>query len=120
MGKDIGRIYKKSQYQLSNLSFKAPVSSSSESQKYSAIELRKMYVPSAIYKNKIKPVLYSQNNIQNDATNTNNDNIQSCETQKNHNISTISTLNNHSKRIASISSSILNYNITTILPPVGK
>ena len=50
MGKDIGLIYKHSQYQLSTLSLKAPVSSSSEPQTYSAIELTTTSVPSAIDK----------------------------------------------------------------------
>ena len=39
MGKDIGQIYKHSQSQLSTSSLKAPVSSSSEPQTSSAIEL---------------------------------------------------------------------------------
>ena len=39
---------------------------------------------------------------------------------QNFNISTISTPNNHSQRIASTPSSILNSNTPTILPPVGK
>ena len=49
------------------------------------------------------------------------DNIQSCETPKtNYNISTISTPTHTSQRIASTSSSILNSNTPTKLPPVGK
>ena len=39
MGKDIGLIYTHSQYQLSTLSLKTPVSSSSKPQTSSAIEL---------------------------------------------------------------------------------
>ena len=46
MGKDIGRIYKYSNFQLSTFSLKTPVSSSSEPQKYSAIEPTTMSVPS--------------------------------------------------------------------------
>ena len=38
----------------------------------------------------------------------------------NHSISTISTPNHHSQRIASTPSSILNFNTPTILSPVGK
>ena len=75
MGKDIGRIYKHSQSQLSTLSPKASVSSSSDSQKYSAIELTTTSVPSVIEKNQNNSVLYSQNTIQNDATITNHDDI---------------------------------------------
>ena len=45
MVKDIGKIYKHSQYQLSTLSIKAPVSSSSEPQKYSSIKLTTTSVP---------------------------------------------------------------------------
>ena len=122
MGKDIGRIYKHSQYQLSTSSLKAPVSSSSEPQTSSAIELTTTSVPSATDKHQNNYVLYSQNTIQNDATITNNDDIQSCETAKkqNYSIPTISTPNHHSQRIASTSSSRLNFNTPTILPPVGK
>ena len=38
----------------------------------------------------------------------------------NYSIQTISTPNHHSQRISSTSSSILNFNTPTILPPVGK
>ena len=82
MEKDIGRIYKHSQSQLSTLSHKTPVSSSSEPQTSSAIELTTTYVPSVTDKNRNNYVLYSQNNIYNDATITNNDYIQSCDTEK--------------------------------------
>ena len=47
MGKDIGRIYKHIQSQLSTSSLKAPVISSSEPQTFSSIELTKTSVPSA-------------------------------------------------------------------------
>ena len=66
-------------------------------------------------KNKNNYIFYPQNIIQNDATITKNDDIQSCETEK-----IFSTPNNHSQRIATTSSSMLNLNISTILPPVGK
>ena len=82
MGKGIGRIYKHSQYQLSTSSLKALVRSSSESQTSSAIEITTASVPSARDKHQNNSVLYSQNNIKNDATITNNDNIQSCNTAK--------------------------------------
>ena len=82
MGKDIGQIYKHSQSQPSNFSLKTPVISSSEPQTSSAIELTTTSIPSITDKNKNTSVLYSQNTIQNDATITNNDNIQSCETAK--------------------------------------
>ena len=59
MRKGIEIFYKHSQYQPSTLSLKAPVSSSSEPQKYSAIELTTTSVPSATYKHKSNYVLYS-------------------------------------------------------------
>ena len=90
MVKDIGQIYKHSQYQLSTLSIKTPVSSSSEPQTSSAIESTTTSVPSVRDKHQNNSVFYSQNTIQNDATITKNDDIQSCETtQNNYNISTI-------------------------------
>ena len=78
MGKDIERIYKHDQYQLLTLSLKAPVSSYSEPQKSSAIELSTTSVPSATEKRQNNFVLYSQNTIQNDTTIRNNDDMQSC------------------------------------------
>ena len=81
MGKYIGRIYKHSQSEISIFSLKTPVSSSSEPQTSSAIELTTTSVPSVTDKNKNNYVLYSQNTIHNYATITNNDDIQSCETE---------------------------------------
>ena len=52
MGKEIRRIYKHSQSQISTSSLKEPVSLSSEPQKSSTIELTAMSVPSATYKHK--------------------------------------------------------------------
>ena len=83
MVKDIGQIYKHSQYQLSTLSIKTPVSSSSEPQTSSAIESTTTSVPSVRDKHQNNSVFYSQNTIQNDATITKNDDIQSCGTAKN-------------------------------------
>ena len=83
MGKYIGIIYKHSQYQLSTSSLKAPVSSSLDTQTSSAIKLTTTPVPSVTYKNQNNSVFYSQNIIQNDATITNNDDIQYCDTAKN-------------------------------------
>ena len=102
MGKDIGKIYKHSQSQLSTLSLKTHVSSSSEPQTSSAIKLTTTSVPSVRDKNQNNYVLCSENDIQNDATITNNDNMQSCETAKkhNHSIPHISTPNHHSQHIA--------------------
>ena len=122
MGKDIRRIYKHSQSQLSTPSFKAPVRSSSASQTSSAIELTTTYVPSVRDKNQNNSVLCSQNNIQNDVRITNNDNIQSCETERKQNckIPTASTPNHHAQRIANTFASILNLHTPTILPPIGK
>ena len=59
MGKGIGRIYKHGQSQISNLSLKAPVSSSSEPQTLSAIELKTTHVPSITYKNQNNSVFNS-------------------------------------------------------------
>ena len=56
MGKYIGRIYEYSQSQISTLSLKAPVSSSSDPQTSSAIELTTTYVPSV--RNKIKTTMF--------------------------------------------------------------
>ena len=122
MGKDIGRIYKHSKYQLSTSSPKALVSLSSEQQISSVIELTTTSVPSATDKHKNNSVLYYQNTTQNDATITNNDDIQSCETSKKQNyiISTISTPNHYSQHIASPFSSRLDFNTPTILPLIGK
>ena len=83
MEKDIGRIYKHSQYQISTFLSNAPVSSSSEPQISSAIELTTTCVPSATDKHQNNSILYSQNTTQNDTTITKNDDRQSCETQKN-------------------------------------
>ena len=82
MGKDIGRIYKYSQSQLSTSSLKSPVSSSSYPQSSSDIELTRNSVPSVREKNKINSILYYQNITQNDASITNNDDIQSYETAR--------------------------------------
>ena len=68
MGNYIGKIYKHSQSQLSTLSLKTPVSSYSEPQTSSAIELTTMSVPSVTEKNQNNSVLYYQNTTQNDAT----------------------------------------------------
>ena len=97
MGKDIGKFYKHSQFQLSTSSLKAPVSSFSELQTSSAIKLTTTSVSSITEKNQNNSVLYSQNTIQNDATITNNDEIQSFETSKkqNYSIPTISTPKHH-------------------------
>ena len=76
MGTDIGQLYKHSQSQLSTSSLNAPVISSSDPQTSSDIESTTKSVPFVTDK---KNVLYSQNKIHNDASITNNDNIQSCE-----------------------------------------
>ena len=104
------------------MSLNKTVSSSSEPQTSSAIELTTTSVPYATEKHQKNSVLYSQNTIQNDATITKNDNIQSCETQKkqNYSIPTISTPNHHTQRIATTPSSILSLNTPTILPKIGK
>ena len=80
MGKDIGRIYIYSQSQLSTLSLKDHVRSSSDPQTSSAIELTTTSVPYVRDKNQNKSGLYSQNTIQNVASIKNNDDVYSCET----------------------------------------
>ena len=104
------------------MSLKTPVSSYSEPQTSSAIELSTPYVPYIIEIKQNNYVLYSQNTIQNDATITNNDDIQSFETAKKHNYSipTISKTDHHSEHIATTFSCKLNFNTPTILPTVGK
>ena len=119
MEKDIRRINKHSQSQLSTLSLKTPVSSSSEPQISSAIKLTKMSVPSVTDKIQNNSALYSQNTIHNDATITNNDDIHSCETKINYSIPTISTPTHHSRNISTTSSSIFNFNKPMILPLVS-
>ena len=83
MGKDIGKIYKHSQSQISTSSIKAHVSSSPEPQTFSDIKLTKTSVPSITDKHQNNYVLCSQKTTHNDATITNNEDIQSFETQKN-------------------------------------
>ena len=82
MGKDIRQIYKHGQSQISTLSPKKPVSSSPEPQTSSDIELTTTSVPFVTEKHQNNSVLCSQNIIENDATITNYDNIQSCEAPK--------------------------------------
>ena len=82
MGKDILRIYKHSQSQLSTTSIKAPVLSYSDDQTSSYIELTITSVSSVIDKKQTNSVLCSKNSIQNDLNITNNDDIQSCETPR--------------------------------------
>ena len=97
MRKDIRRVYKHSQSQLSNFSLKAFVRSSSESHTSSSIKLKTTYVPFSRDKYQNNSVFNSQNTIPNDATITNYDNIQSCKTKKlNYIISTISSPSDHS------------------------
>ena len=93
--KDIERIYKHSQSQLSTLPLKTPVSPSSEPQTSSVTELTTTDVPSVIEKHQNKYVLYSQNTIQNYVTIINNDNIHSCGIlqKQNYSIPTISAPN---------------------------
>ena len=81
-----------------------------------------MSVPSFTDKNQNNSVLYSKNTIQNDATITKNDDIQSCDIarKQNHIIATILIPNHHSQRIATTSSRILSLHTPMILPPVGK
>ena len=60
MGKDIVRIYKHSQPQLSTSSLKAPVSSSSELQTFYAIKLKTTSVPSITDKHQNNSVFFSK------------------------------------------------------------
>ena len=122
MGKDIGIIYKYIQSQLPTSSLKATVSSSSVTQTSSAIKSTTTSVPSVRDKNQNNYVFYYQNTIQNDASITNTDNIQSCDISRKqkHCISTTSTPNQHTQLRATTSESILNLHTPTILPPVCK
>ena len=122
MGKDVGKIYQHSQYQLSTSSYKAPVNSYSASETLSSIELTTASIFSVRDKNQNNSVLSSQNTIQNDARITNNYDIQSCETtrKQNYKITTTSNLNHNAQSMATTSASMLNLHTTTALPPVGK
>ena len=84
--------------------------------------MKKTSVPSVREKNQNNSVFYSQNTIQNDASITNNDNIQYFDTarKENYSIQTISTPNHYTKIVATTSSSILNIYTPKILPPVSK
>ena len=82
MGKDIGNCFKHSQFQISTLSLKAPVISSSASQTSSAVELTTTSVPSVREKNQNNSAFCSQNTIQNCVSITNNNDIQYCEMEK--------------------------------------
>ena len=79
MGKDIGRIYKYSQSQLSTSSVKEPVSSYSDPQTSSDIQSTTTSFPYVGDKDQNNSVLYYQVTIQNDASIRNNDNMQSFE-----------------------------------------
>ena len=122
MEKSIRNFYKYGQSQLSTLSLKAPVISSSYPQTSSAIELTTKSFPSITDKHQNNYVLCSQNTIQNDATITENDKLHSCDTarKQSYSILTISTPNHHTQRISTMSSSISNLNTPTILTSVAK
>ena len=64
------------------MSLKTPVSSCSEPQTSSGIELSTTFVPSVTDKNKIILFCILKNIIQNDVTITNNDDIKLCDTAK--------------------------------------
>ena len=102
VGKEIGRIHKHGQYQLSTLSIKSPVLLSLAAQKSSYIELTITSVPSVRDKKQINSDFCSKNYIQNDLSITNNDNMQSCETQGKQNciIPTTSTPNHREQIFA--------------------
>ena len=104
------------------LRIKAPVISSLASQTSSSIELKITSVPSVIDKKQTNSVLCSKNSIHNDLSIANNDDIQSCETQRkqNYSILTTSTPNHHAQRIAATSVNLLNLHTTKKLIPVGK
>ena len=82
MDKDMGRIYKHSQSQISNPLFMSPVLSYLASQTSSSIELTTTSVPSVTDKKQTNPVLCSEDSIKNYLSITHNDNIQYCETQR--------------------------------------
>ena len=104
MGKDIGHIYKHSQYQLSTPSIKKRVFHLQLSQTSYYFKFKRTCVSSIIDKEKTDSVLCSQNTIHNDLNITNNDHIQSCETprRKNYSIPTTSTPKHHEKSIGAM------------------
>ena len=122
MGKDIVQIYKISQSQYSTISIKVPVLLYLASQTSSFIELIITSIPSIIDKKQTSSVLFSKNTIQNDLNIANNDNIQSCKTQRkqHYSIPTTSTPNHHAQRISATSVILLNLHTTTKLLLVGK
>ena len=75
MGKDIGRICKHSQHQISTPSIKAPVLSYVDSKTSSSIELTIISVPSVIENKQKNSVFGAKNCIQTDLSITNNGNI---------------------------------------------
>ena len=75
MGKDIGKFYKHSQYQISTPSIKAPVISYLASQTSSSIVLTINSVPSVRDKKQTNSVFCSEKFIQNYLSITNNDDI---------------------------------------------
>ena len=82
MGKDIGQIYKHSQSQLSTLSIKESISSSSASQTSSSIELTTTSVTSVDEKKQNNYALCYQHSIHKYVSITNNNNIKSCGTER--------------------------------------
>ena len=121
MGKYIIQIYKYSQSLLSNLSLKTPVSSSSETQTSSYIELTTTSVPS-VKENHQKNMFYipkipSRMMQQSQKMITY---ILVRHPKINCSIPTISRHNHHSHSITTTSSSILNFNTPMMLPLVGK
>ena len=109
--------FKNSQSQLSISSLKAPVSSSSESQTSSAFELTTTSITCATYKHQNKYVfVFPKYHLEWCNHHKQWRHTVLWDTKKqNYNISTISTPNHHSQRIASTSSSIFNYNTHEIL-----
>ena len=121
MDREIGRIYKHGKSQLSNLSIKEPIFSSSASQKSYSIKLTITSVSYVIYKEQTDSVLCSQNIIQNDLNITNNDSIHSCEIpRKKNRITTTLNPNHHEQRIGVMSMHSFNLHITAKLPPASK
>ena len=79
-------------------------------------------VPSDIDKKQTNSVLCYQNSIHNGLSITNNDNLQSCGTQKkqNHSIQTTSNHKYHAQHISTKSVKLVNLHTNTKLSPVGK
>ena len=105
MEKDIGKFYKHNNSQLSTPPIKTPVILFLAAQISLSIELTIASVHSVRDKKQTNSIFCSKHFIQNGLSIINNDDIQSCETQRKQNFSipTTSTPNHHAQSIANTS-----------------